>query len=92
MDGLNGRVQMTKDGITELRTVQSNLFDLTNKRKETGGRKGICGTVTKDMNMDIRIPEGDEKDCGAKQILKEIMTENFHLVKDKTKPTVARAM
>ena len=29
-----------------------------------------------------RIPEGDEQDCGAKQIFKEIMAENFHLAKD----------
>lgn len=85
MDELSGRVEMTKDGIAKLKTVQSNLLNPTNKRKETGGRKGICGTVSTDTGIDIiRIPEGDEKDCGAKQIFKEMMAENFHLVKDKT--------
>lgn len=65
---------------------QFNKFTQSDKQeKETGGRKGICGTVSKDTGIDtIRIPEGDEKDCGAKQIFKEMMAENFHLVKDKT--------
>ena len=53
-------------------------------RKGTRGRKGIRGTVTKDIDIDIISFPEDGKDCGTEQISKEIMAENFLLVKDKT--------
>ena len=82
LENINNRTDQTEDRISELKDKN---FEVTHSEENKGKKEENCKgnlcyllDIIKRRNIRIiRVPEGEEREKGAKSLFKKIIAENF---------------